>query len=258
MQPADALQSACISHAHESCLAIQLKPIKSISQNKLESTEITITWNSVWIFSRSHTLNLPMISGKSPSCTLHIAQILVSLVSEGTHWTTYWTSLSEYLEFLNQLHTCRAQPVCLLVLQAGLHTEPNHTKALAGLFTAAWQHPWRLQVGTGGLMGDSAEAGQLHPTCSHHDQLSAHQQPRPQPATQCALQTSMWLTWIHGGASMMSCKIFKQSCQVQFQRFYQRDKAKSWSGLKLHSTDGDWDVDFEQWLECLGYSCKIF
>ncbi len=55
----------------------------------------------------------------------------------------------------------------------------------------------------------------------------------------------------------MSCKIFKQSCQVQVQRFYQRDKTKSWSGLKLSSADDDWDVDLEQWLEYQGYYCEI-
>ncbi len=43
------------------------------------------------------------------------------------------------------------------------------------------------------------------------------------------------------GVSMMSCKIFKHSCKAQVQRFYQRDKIKSWSGLKLSSADGDGD-----------------
>ena len=57
---------------------------------------------------------------------------------------------------------------------------------------------------------------------------------------------------------MMSCKIFKQSCKVQVQRFYQRDKTKSWSGLKLSSADGDWVVDLEHWLEYQGYNCEIF
>jgi hypothetical protein len=64
--------------------------------------------------------------------------------------------------------------------------------------------------------------------------------------------------WLQVGASMMSCKICKQSCKVQVQRFYQRDKTKSWSGLKLSSADGDWDVDLEQWLEYQGYYCEIF
>ena len=56
----------------------------------------------------------------------------------------------------------------------------------------------------------------------------------------------------------MCCKIFKQSCKVQVQRFYQRDKTKSWSGLKLSSADGDQDVDLEHWLEYQGYNCEIF
>jgi hypothetical protein len=61
----------------------------------------------------------------------------------------------------------------------------------------------------------------------------------------------------------MSCRIFKQSCKVQVKRFYQSDKTKSWSGLKLSSADDDWDVYLEQWLEyqlyyCEGYYCEIF
>ncbi len=68
------------------------------------------------------------------------------------------------------------------------------------------------------------------------------------------MQNSSW-------GVMMSSKIFKQSCKVQVQRFYQRDKTtwKSWSGLKLSSADGDWDIDLEQWLEYdQGYYCEIF
>jgi hypothetical protein len=34
--------------------------------------------------------------------------------------------------------------------------------------------PERLGAGAGGLLGDSAVAGQLHPTRRRHDQLSAH------------------------------------------------------------------------------------
>ncbi len=44
-----------------------------------------------------------------------------------------------------------------------------------------------LGSGAGGLLGDSAAADQLHPTCHSHDQLSAYQQHQPQPATQCWL-----------------------------------------------------------------------
>ncbi len=36
------------------------------------------------------------------------------------------------------------------------------------------------------------------------------------------------------------------------------DKTKSWSGLKLSSADGDWDVNLEQWREYQGYYCEIF
>jgi hypothetical protein len=78
------------------------------------------------------------------------------------------------------------------------HIETNHTKALAGLFTAAWQHPCQCLsawAGAGCLLGDSDVAGQLHPICDHHDQLSAHQQQQHLPATQCALRTGVWRTW---------------------------------------------------------------
>ncbi len=37
------------------------------------------------------------------------------------------------------------------------------------------------------------------------------------------------------------------SCQ--FQRFNQRDKTMSWSGMKLRREDGDWDLYYEKWLE---------
>ncbi len=41
-------------------------------------------------------------------------------------------------------------------------------------------------------------------------------------------------------------------------RLKQRDKAKSCSGMKLSSVDGDWELDYEQWWECQGKECKIF
>ncbi len=77
--------------------------------------------------------------------------------------------------------------------------EPNHTQALAGLFTAAWQHPCQClsagalkRAGAGGLLGDSAAAGQLHLTRRRHDdQLSAQQQHQAQPATLCSLPTGV-------------------------------------------------------------------
>ncbi len=80
------------------------------------------------------------------------------------------------------------------------HIQRMHTKVLAGLFTAAWQHPcllnwalvleacWRIQT-------HSAAASQLHLTSSYHDKLSAHQQLQPKPVIQCALQMGMWRTW---------------------------------------------------------------
>ena len=124
--------------------------------------------------------------------------------------------------------------------------------------------PGRLGAGTGGVLGDSATAGQLYPARRRHAQLSAHQQQQPAAAPASnAVRAANWRDEGLGpqvGASMMSWKLFKQSCQVQVQKFYQSDKTKSWSGLKLSSADGDWDVDLqvEQWLEYRGYYYKIF
>ncbi len=48
-----------------------------------------------------------------------------------------------------------------------------------------------LGAGASYLLGDSAVAGQLHPTRCLHDQLSAYQQHQPQPAMLCALRTGV-------------------------------------------------------------------
>ena len=56
---------------------------------------------------------------------------------------------------------------------------------LGSTLVSAWAPG--LGAGAGGLLGDSAAAGQLHPTRHSHDQQSAHQQHQPEPATQCWL-----------------------------------------------------------------------
>ena len=85
------------------------------------------------------------------------------------------------------------RPAGLLASDSGTgpRIDPNYTKALAGLFTAAWQHPCQCLSAWALALGDSAAAGQLRPSRRRHDQLSAHQQHQPQPATQCALRTGV-------------------------------------------------------------------
>ncbi len=56
---------------------------------------------------------------------------------------------------------------------------------LGSTLVSAWAPS--LGAGAGGLLGDSAAAGQLHQTHHSYDQLSAHQQHQPQPAMQCWL-----------------------------------------------------------------------
>ncbi len=93
------------------------------------------------------------------------------------------------------------QPTGLLASNSGTgpRIEQSHTKALAGFkfihccLAAPLTVPELLGAGAGGLLGDSALAGQLHPIRRRHDQLSAHQQ--HQPATQWALWMGVWRTW---------------------------------------------------------------
>ncbi len=103
-----------------------------------------------------------------------------------------------YFEFLILLRSCRVQPVCLPVIQAPAHslnqTTPKHWQfysLLLGSSTLVSARAPCLGSGADGLQGDSAAAGQLHPTRRRHDQLSAHQQHQPQPTMQCALRTGV-------------------------------------------------------------------
>jgi hypothetical protein len=102
--------------------------------------------------------------------------------------------------------------------------EPNHTQALAGLFTAAWQHPcqclsaWALPlVAYWGIQLWRVSFTQLA-TAMISCLLTSSTSPSQQRRAHCK-----WACeglWLQVGASMMSCKIFKQSCKVQVQRFF--------------------------------------
>jgi hypothetical protein len=147
------------------------------------------------------------------------------------------------------------RPAGLLASDSGTgpRIEPNHAKALADLFTAAWQHPfqclsaWALALATcWGIhlwwVSFTRFAAAMI-SCLLTSSISPSQRRMARCERACE---GLGLQF---GASIMCCKIFKQSCKVQVQRFYQRDKTKSWSGLKLSCADGDWNVDLEQWLE---------
>ena len=125
------------------------------------------------------------------------------------------------------------RPASLLasVSGTGPRIEPNHTQALAGLFTAAWQHPsqclsawaralatiWGIQL----LRVSFIRLAAAMISCL----LTSSPSPSPQRCARC--ERACEGLGLQVGASMMSCKIFKQSCKVQVQRFYQRDKTKS-------------------------------
>jgi hypothetical protein len=142
-----------------------------------------------------------------------------------------------YFEFLILLCACRAQPVCLPVIQAQAYalnqTTLKHWQFFSLLLGITLVSAWAQCLGAGAdcLLGDSAAAGQLYPTRhSHDDQQSAHQQDQATSPSQqhsaCCERACEGLGH-QVGVLMMSCKIFKQSCQVLVQRFYQRDKTKS-------------------------------
>jgi hypothetical protein len=141
----------------------------------------------------------------------------------------------------------------------GQSIEQNHTKALSGLFTAAaWQHPclhawalarvacWGIQL----LLVSFTRLAAIIIRCL----LTSSPSPSPQCSASCELEWACEGLGLQVGASMMNCKIFKQSCQVQ--RFYQRDETKRWSGLKSSSAIGT--LTMRKWLQCWGYDCKIF
>ena len=126
------------------------------------------------------------------------------------------------------------RPAGLLASDSGTgpRIEANHTKALAGLFTAAWQHPcqclsawaralaacWGIELRRVSFIRLAASMIK----CLLTNSTSTSQQ-------RCArCERACEGLGLQVGASMMSCKIFKQSCkvQVQVQRFYQRDKTE--------------------------------
>ena len=126
------------------------------------------------------------------------------------------------------------RPAGLLASDSGTgpRIEPNHTKALAGLFTAAWQHPcqclsawalalaacWEIQLWRVSFTRLAAAMISCLLT-SGSTSSSQHRSARCKRACEgLGLQV---------GASMMCCKMYKQSCQVHVQRFYQGDKTKS-------------------------------
>ncbi len=118
----------------------------------------------------------------------------------------------------------RGRPAGLLASDSdtGQRIEPNHTttaRALAGLFTATWQHPcqclsaWALAlVACWGIQLWRVSFTQFAASIISRLFTSS-----TSPSQQCCAHCK-WTCeglWLQVGASMMSCKIFKQSCKVQ-------------------------------------------
>ncbi len=94
-----------------------------------------------------------------PVCTEYILVLLI-LVQTFLHFkrvhTRYTLTLVEYVLLVpDSIARLPGRPASLLASYSGTcpRIEQNHTRALAGLFTAAWQHPcqclsaWRLAGG---------------------------------------------------------------------------------------------------------------
>jgi hypothetical protein len=124
-------------------------------------------------------------------------------------------------------------PPCLLASDSGTgpRMEPNHTQALADLFTAAWQHPCQFLSTWALALVDCWEIQLWRVSFNRFAAtmisclLTSSSSPSQQRSARC--ERACEGLGLPVGASMMSCKIFKQSCKVQVQRFYQRDKTKS-------------------------------
>ena len=91
--------------------------------------------------------------------------------------------MSTYFEFPESIARPPGCPAGLLASDSGTsprielnHTAVKHWQIYSLLLGSTLVSAWApgLGAGAGGLLGDSAAAGQLHPTSSRHDQLPAH------------------------------------------------------------------------------------
>jgi hypothetical protein len=121
-------------------------------------------------------------------------------------------------------------PACLLASSSGIgpSIEPNHTKAVAGLFTAAWHHPcqclgtwvWALAAFWGSqlLLVSITRLAITISSCL----LTSSTCPSQQRCASC--KRACEELGLQVVASMMSCKVFKRFGQVQ-----RADLAWSWA-----------------------------
>ena len=216
------------------------------------------TWGLKYILSES----VPVRTGTYRVRTVLPLLVPIFFISRRYIPCTYWVWLSTYFEFLILLRACRAQPVCLRAIQAPGHAlnqitrkhwqvySLQHSCQCLGAWARALAICWGIQLRLWRVSFTRLAAAMV--SCL----LTSSTSPSQQRSARC--KRACQGLGLQVGASMMSWKTFKQSCKVQDQRIYQRDKTTSWSGLKLSSADGDWDVDLEQWREYRGYYCKIF
>ncbi len=148
--------------------------------------------------------------------------------------TWYMLTMVEYLLWVpDSIARTPVRPAGLLASASGTgpHIEPNHTQALAGLFTAAWQHPCQCLSAWARALAAcwGIQLRRVSFTRLAAAMISCLLTSSNSPSQQCCARCE-WACkglGLQVGASMMSCKIFMQSCKVQVQRFYQRDKTKS-------------------------------
>ncbi len=151
--------------------------------------------------------------------------------------TWYMLALVEYLLLvLDSIARPPGRPAGLLASDSGTspRIEANHTKALAGLFTAPWQHPCQCLSAWARALAACLEIQLWRHWRVSFTRLAAAMisclltsstSPSQQRSARC--KRACEGLGLQVGASMMCCKIYKQSCQVQVKRFYQRDKTKS-------------------------------
>ncbi len=181
----------------------------------------------------------------------------------------YWISLNSegyisghagdsWVHTLSSWIFCKSAGPSRFACRGFMHQHMHWTKAhyirfIDCCLAAPLPVPASARPGAGaGLLGDAAVEGLLCPTRLHDDQWPASDALCVASSNgrlkDLSLKIWHWSWW----AVIGLLRVWQQNIEVscQFQRFNQRDKTMSWSGMKLRREDGDWDLDFEQWLEC--------
>jgi hypothetical protein len=152
--------------------------------------------------------------------------VLTFLHFERVHTGYMLTLMENVLLVPDSIARPPGRPAGLLASDSGTgpRIESNYSKALAGLFTAAWQHPCQCLSAWAGVLAACWEIQLWRVRFNRFADamirclLTSSTNPIPQRSVRC--ERACEGPGLQVGASMMCYKIFKQSWKVQVQRFY--------------------------------------